>query len=274
MSYLLFSKNPLKPNWRISFKIAIFLLVAFLAVLNLTGANKKIKNLCYQISSPIQRFFWKGGDKLSDFFSTIFQIKMLKEENENLKLKIHQLMAENTELYKYEKENEILREALGFGLGREFEVIQTQIISKDVQGDSILIDKGKRDGIEENMPVITAQKVLVGKVSEVFEKHARVMLISNKKSSLNGTIQEKDIDGIIQGKGFQKISFEFIPRDKLLEKEDIVITSQLKGVFPNGLLIGKVLNVKKSDTEPFQSAELEPFFDIKATDTFFIITNF
>ncbi len=259
--------------WAKVVTIAIILVVS-LFVLNLTKVNQGAKNIFYSISSPIQKTFWKMGDNFSDFFAVFFEKKNFQTENEELKSKIHYLLNKNIQLKELEKENEILKKLLETGLEKEFKLEMTQIISKDIFGDSILIDRGQRDGVKENMPVISAQKVLWGRVYEVFEKYSKVVMISNPKSSLNAKIVEKDIDGVIRGKGAFKMSFDLIPKEKELILGDIVVTSQLGGIFPKDLLVGEITNIKKSDVEPFQQTEVRPFLNIKETDILFIVIDF
>ena len=158
---------------------------------------------------------------------------------------------------------------MGIGLQKEFKLALTQVIGKDMSQDFLLIDKGVKDGISENMPVITQQKVLVGRIGETYDKFSKVMLISNKDSSFDAKVN--DISGIIKGQGNFKILFDLIPREKDLFQGDIVVTSALGGFFPGGLLIGEIKEVQKSDVEPFQQAEIESFFDISQTETLFII---
>jgi len=102
--------------------LIVVLLLAFFVILNLTPANKGVKNFFYLISSPIQKTFWAAGDSFSDFLESVFQGEKIKEENENLQLKIQQLVAENTSLQELKKENEILRQALEIGLEKDFEL--------------------------------------------------------------------------------------------------------------------------------------------------------
>jgi len=249
-------------------------LIVFLFVLNLTALTKKVKNVFYFLSSPIQKTFWKIGDNVSDFFRIMTEMKNLKKENEELKLKIHELLAKNVQLKELKKENEVLKEALGIDLAKEFKLEMAQVVSKDISQDSILIDKGSNNGIKENMPVITAQKVLCGKINKVFERYSNVILVTNKKSSFNAKIQENNVNGVIKGKGAFKMSFELIPKEKEVFEGNIVITTQLGGIFPKDLLVGEITKVKKSDIEPFQQAEVKPFFNIKEIETLFIITDF
>jgi len=259
---------------KIIFKIVISVLVIFLFVfLNLGPISSKVKNFFYLISEPAQKWLWQKGNNLSNFFETISEIKSLKKESDNLKLKIKTLESENLVLIELKKENEILRKALEIGLKKDFKLVFAQVIGKDVSQDSILIDQGSKDGVRVGLPVITQQKTLVGKISQVYENFSKVQLLSNKESSFDAKISEKEIYGIVKGKGNFKFYFDLIPKDQELKEGDFLVTSALGGVFPPGLLIGEIKEVKKSDVELFQKAEIKPAFDITELKFLFVITE-
>lgn len=232
-----------------------------------------IKPLFYSISNPIQKFFWQMGDKTSDFLAAIVWVNKIKEENNNFYFKNQELLCRIAVLEELEKENEQLKKALDIELNKEFTIVLAQLIGKDVSQDFILLDKGAKNGIQENMPVITAQKVLVGKISEVYDNYSKAMLISNKECSFDAKIEEKEISGIIRGKGNLGIFFDLIPQEANITKDDIILSSNLAGVFPANILVGKVLNIKKNDTDAFQQAEIIPAFNIKDINYFFVVTN-
>ncbi|MFQ6049824.1 MAG: rod shape-determining protein MreC [Candidatus Paceibacterales bacterium] len=252
----------------------VFLMIAFFVLLNLTSFSKKVKNFFYLISEPIQKWLWKIGMGVSDFFEAISEMKNLKKENEELKSKIQELLAENTALKELKEENEILREALNLGLGEEFVLNLSQVIGKEISKDSLIINRGSVDGITIGLPVITQQKALVGKISEVYENFSKVQLLTLKDNSFDVKISEKEIYGLAKGKGNFKLSLELIPREKEIKIGDKIITVALGGNFPLGLLIGEAQKIKKSDIEPFQTAEIKPAFEIGDLDYLFIITNF
>jgi len=266
--------NLMKLSPKLKIIIAGVLIVLFFLALNLTPAKKEIKNFFYLISSPIQKVFWRAGERVSDFLETISEIKNLKKENEEIKLKNQELIAQIALLKELEKENEILREALAIGLEKEFKLLLAEVISKDISQDFILINKGSKEGIAEGLPVITQQKVLLGKIKEVYENFSKVMPISNNQSSFSAKIPEREIQGLVKGKGNFKVLLDLIPRDKEIFPGDIVVSSVLGGIYPPGLLVGQIKEVKKSDIEPFQKAEIKPAFDIKEIETLFIILEY
>ena len=266
--------NPMKLSPKMKIGIIIVLIIILLVVLNVTAINKEVKNFFYLISAPIQKSLWKVGDRVSDFFEAITEIKNLKKEAENLKLKNQELLAEIALLKELKRENEILREALEIGLEKEFRLALVKVLGKDISQDSLVIDKGSKDGIFKDLPVITQQKTLVGKISEVYENFSKVQLLTDKESSFDAKISETEIYGVIKGRGNFKVYLELILGEEEIKEGDLVVTTPLGGIFPGGILVGQVKEVKKSDVEPFQQAEIRPAFDIKKLEMLFIITEF
>jgi len=261
----------MKFSKRLKIILIIFFLILIFIFLNLPVISKKIKNFFYLISEPFQKFFWQIGDKTSDFFEIISEFKNLKKEKEELKLEIEKLLAENAKLKEIKKENEILREALKIGLEKEFKLVLAEIIGKDISQDFLIINKGSKDGILKELPVISQQKILIGKIEQVYENFSKVMLISHKKSTFSVIVQERNIESIVKGKGNFQFFLDFIPREAEIKEGDDIVTISLGGIFPAGFLVGEIKEIKKSDLEPFQQVEIKPFFDIKQLKKIFII---
>ena len=265
-----FSRKVIRSIYRVS----TLIIIGTLAILFLNFYQKEVKNFFYKTSEPIQKIFWRIGDRVSDFFETISEIKNLKKENEELKLKNQGLLAQIALLEELKKENERLREALNIGLEKEFTIILAQVIGKDISQDFILINKGSENRISENLPVISQQKILLGKISEVYRNYSKVMLISNKESSFDGKIIKKETLGQVLGKGDFKVLFDLISPEQEITEGDLVETSALGGTFPKGLLVGQITKVKRSDIQTFYQAEISPLFDLGKLEMVFIILNF
>lgn len=265
-----FSRRITKPIYRTFF----FIIIVGLIISFLNFYQKEVKNFFYKISEPIQRVLWDAGDKISDFFEAVAGIQNFKRENEELKLRIQELLAQLVSLKELEKENEQLREALNIGLGKEFNLALAQVIGKDISQDFILINKGAEDGISEGLPVISHQKVLVGKISEVYKNFSQITLISNKSISFDGKIVGKEILGQVLGRGDLKIGFDLVPVEKEIQKGDLVETSALGGIFPKGILVGEISELKTSDIQSFYEAKISPLFDLGELEMVFVILSF
>ncbi|MDO8436430.1 MAG: rod shape-determining protein MreC [bacterium] len=273
----------------------IFLgILAFFVILNITNFSKPIKNFFYLISSPVEQMLFRKGSGASNFFEGIFRSGKLMEENKNLRFENQELLSRISALNEAEKENETLRDVLNLGMKNDFELLFAQIVSKDIARDSLLIDKGLKDEIKKGFPVITGQKVLLGRIGEVYDNFSEVILVSNKESSFDAKISKldvkevedinifstlrstrvKEVYGVVKGGGGLKIYLDLIPREDKILKDDIITTAALGGIFPQGLLVGRVKDIKISDLDPFQKAEITPAFSLQDLDKIFIIKNF
>ena len=238
----------------------------FLFALNLVSSQ--VRGLAISLSSPLQASLWEAGDSISTFFGG----GNLRRQNEALVQENSALLAKVVALQDAERENRELREMLQLGLAEEFDMVDADIIGKSLTQDSIVIRGGQNKGIQKGMPVITAGKAAVGRVVESFPRHARVQLISDKESKLDAKIAETQVTGVVRGQGGQKLMFDLVPQEDEFRVGDIVLTSNLGDMFPENLLIGKVEEVLKSGENPFQKANLKPFFNLKSSESVFVIT--
>ena len=252
----------------------LIIVLGILIVLSLNFFQGEVKGFFYSTSSSIQKTLRQTGDNVSDFFEGIFSGKSLKKENEVLKLRIQELLAEKISLQEFKEENQTLRNILEIGLQKDFRLALAEVINKDIDQDSILINQGLKDGLSEGMPVITQERVLLGKITEVYKDFARLSLISNKGSSFDAEIPDRDASGVIKGKGGFQIDLDLVSQDKEVEKGDLVVSASLGGIYPKGLLIGLIKEVERSDIKPFYQIEVSPFFDLKEIDRVLVILDF
>ncbi|PIP23160.1 MAG: rod shape-determining protein MreC [Candidatus Nealsonbacteria bacterium CG_4_8_14_3_um_filter_39_7] len=269
MKVMIFSKIKKAKN-----AIIIFLMVAIFLTLNLTGGSRAVKDFFYGAFSPVQKYFWQAGNSFSDFSAGFFNARGLKEERDKLWLENQNLLSQIASLEGLKKENQLLKESLGLGMEKEFNLELAHIVGKDVSLNFLLIDKGYEDGIKDDLPVVTAQKTLVGKIKGVYRRFSRIQLCSNKDSSFDIEITGKEIYGIARGDGGSGIILDFIPFNAETAENDLVITSSASGFFPAGIFIGKIGKIEKSDVKPFQTAEVFPAFDIKNLAEIFVIKDF
>jgi rod shape-determining protein MreC len=245
-----------------------------------------IKNIFFSMVSPLLQLSWKAGDSTSSLLSPVLALKnsttdrnALQQQNESLLLQVASLQ-ESLKAYQE------LTQAAQSTQGENFKLVATGAIGQDSSSDFILIDKGAHDGIAENMPVISADRVLYGKVSKVYQDFSQVMLVSHKSSVVDVRIESQAIAmpgddlssppifGAIKGNGSSSVYLDLVPLDAQINQGDAIITSGQEGVFPKNLLIGKLSVIHKNDTKPFQTADIQSFLDPKKMDNLFVITNY
>ena len=259
-----------------TFKIIIVVILCFLIFLVLNKFfYQRLKNIVFLISAPIQEFLWQEQNIFSQTFKSLFEIKKLRGDYEELKKENLFLEGEVLRLKDLEKENKELREALELGLKEEYHLILADVISRKIEEDSILINRGGKDGVSENMTAITKEKILIGKVEKVFDDFSQVVLISKKDFTFSVAVETDTgaILGASKGQGNSKLKIELLPKEVQIKKGDMVSTSILGGTFPKNLLVGKIASCEKKDVEPFQEGEITPFFKELHLETLFLIKS-
>ncbi len=138
-------------------------------------------------------------------------------------------------------------------------IISAQIIGKDATSwfRSILLDKGTKDGVKVNQPVVTHQG-LVGKIVRITPSTALVELITDKNSRVAALIQKNRAEAILYGQSSPVCVLEYLNRDVDIQAGDYVISSGMGGIFPKGLILGIISKVGKKSYGLFQYAEVTP----------------
>lgn len=128
-------------------------------------------------------------------------------------------------------------------------LIQARVIDNSVRkrDNMLVIDVGSEDGIEPEMGVLSGTGV-VGIVSAVTPHHALVMSILNSHSSISCRLRGTEYFGYLKWKGGKPLRafMDDVPRHAHIKKGDIVETSGFSNVFPAGIFLGKVAEIKNS----------------------------
>ena len=201
----------------------------------------------------------------------------LKEENEKLKNQIAELMEENRRLAMYEEENAQLSSLLKIAQRYpDYESVGAKIIAKDpgVWYDGFTIDKGTSSDISANM-VLIAPEGLVGKVLESGATFSKAQSILDSRSSVPAmSVRTGDL-GVVKGDyslsndGLCKM--EYIDGNAEIMVGDEIVTSHLSDIYPEGLAIGKVLEIETDTNGLTKYAVIEPYVDLKHLDTILVI---
>lgn len=230
------------------------------------------KNVIYFISSPFLKFFQQTSNKIYGTFNFLLTIKDLSRENYSLREENKNLLQENAILKEADRENELLRERLALGEPIARQLVLADVVGLNPQlGQYFLINKGSADGLAPDLAVVSANNFLIGKVAEVGSRSAKVILILDSNYSVNAITQQTQINGIIRGSHGLVLNMEMIPGDQKVDSGEMVLTSGLNGSIPKDLIIGRVVEVTKKESEIFQKATLRPAADFKKIESVFII---
>jgi len=261
-----------KKKSKIKLALVIFLVV-LIGVTAKSSLRADFKDPLCNLFEPVQQKFKSVDSFLISLKEVVVNLNQWQRRITQLEKEKMRLMAKNVKLQQVEKENETLRKALEMELEQSFGLIFTKVIGKRIEQGHFILNKGSGDGVKKGMPVINSNKNVVGKIIQVGRSNSRVRLISHPDSVFSAQIQEQDVKAEIKGEGGYRVKLDFIPADKKVEKDQIVITSSLGKDYPEGLLVGKIKNVEQKDVKPFQVANVKPYFE-KNNDHLFIINNY
>jgi rod shape-determining protein MreC len=167
--------------------------------------------------------------------------------------------ADDTALRILEEENESLRKQLGFLERQDVRAIGADVIGRDVEpiGNTLLINRGTKDGIARGQPVIVENGILIGKIARAEEDTAIIRLLSDGQSKIAATVLNRDRSiGIVEGGYGLSVRMYLIPQHEAVLPGDVVITSGLEAGMPHGLVIGTIEAVEREAYQPFQRAVL------------------
>ena len=151
----------------------------------------------------------------------------------------------------------------------DFNTIHATIISRNVEYwfNTITINKGSVDGIMVDMAVVDNEG-LIGRISNVTKNASTVKLITTNdiKNKISAVIRNKDekIYGIISGyEADNNLLYLTINDNANILKNSKVETTGMGGVFPRGILIGKVFDVIKKDDGITNIVRIKPSSNIE-----------
>jgi len=262
----------------------VLLVLAVLCVggiaLRETGHLQPVEGLAVDLMVPLQQGLSRFGNRVAGTIETVRQLDTLQRENRELRELVDQLMIENVRLSEAAAENEILRQQLNFKRKNpSLDIRSADVIGRVIGRDPsnilrvLIIDVGARDGVAPGMPVVTARG-LVGHITEVSDRSARVLLITDASSSVNALVQRSRATGVVRGQIGGNLVMRYIAQGEDVQVGDIVLTSGLGGNYPKRLVIGQITAVRQRDIDLFQEAEVRPTVNFGGLEVVMVITDF
>ena len=240
-------------------------------------STRKLQAGFYQLISP---FLTTGSGLEKQITSVRTGLKTLEElerDNANLRVENRALNATNQALRDVEREVNRLRLALAYRERSVFKLVPAEVVTRDASTwwRTITINRGKRDGIEGDMPVVT-DVGLVGKTTTVSDSISIVLLISDENCRVSVNVEGTREQGIVSGERVVGaltpfLDLNFLSKQANLQPGQKVYTSGVGGVFPSGLQVGAVKEYKVRELDG--QARLTPAVDLAKLEDVFVVTG-
>ena len=201
------------------------------------------------------------------------EAEALKKENAELR----QSLVDYLEL---KEENEKLREYFKISRkNRDYKLVPAEVITRDPDDDfgAFTIGAGTSVGVKAGDAVIT-ENGLIGQVARAEPATAYVTTILSPCLSVGAVDKRSGDSGVVRGSaelsGKNQAALKLIDENNTIKKNDLITTLGTGGVYPENLIIGKVVSIERDSYDSSPYAVVEPYDDIISVESVAVITEF
>lgn len=252
------------PIWLVTLLVANLVIMAVNAR-DADGRQKVLRVWTQTFASPFQSASSKASGATSGFFQDIWNFRSTAQENQQLKERLAQVETELHTARQAEVENERLRSLLNLREQSQIQTVPARVIARDpsVWFNTITINRGSSSGITVNMPVVTSGGI-VGRIITVSPWASQVMLITDEKAGAGavvGQLGQSGALGSVRGRadlGVALIEMRYVSGLEKVELNDYVMTTGQDGIYPPGLNVGRVVDVKNGTATQAHQILIQP----------------
>ena len=239
------------------------------------GGVRLIRYWAISLVSPPERLVHWLGTSILGVWDNYLDLIHVRQQNKDLEAELRRLRIEQGGIAEDARQGQRLQQLLAFKEKYVYQTMPAQIIgtSGTEQSRILSIDKGAKDGIVVDMPVITPEGI-VGRIREVFPHTSQVLEITDPTSGAGVILSTTRIRGILRGNALgQPQVVRVMPDDRIKEGEPVV-TSGGDQIFPRGLAVGVVDRVVVDpEHDPLVDVLIRPAANLSQLEEVLIITN-
>ncbi|SDH36256.1 rod shape-determining protein MreC [Vibrio xiamenensis] len=253
------------PSLQIRLLFAVILSASLMLADSRLGAFTQVRYILNSMVAPIQYVADLPRGMFDDFYEQFNTRQRLMDENSSYKREVLRLKSDISLLAQYKEENQRLRKLLGSSFVRDERKVVTEVMAVDTSPyrHQVVIDKGRTDGVYVGQPVAN-DKGIVGQVTFVSAHNSRVLLLTDANSAIPVQLLRNDIRVIASGNGqIDRIQLEHIPISTDVQEGDLLVTSGLGGIYPEGYPVAKVSLVERDSRREFALIEADPVVDFE-----------
>lgn len=252
--YLNFVHNRSNSSFKHSFDLIfqkietmLFILLS-LVFLFLSRSNnnfaRNIEAIFVEVSLPIIHFSALPFNSIINLVTDFKELANAKKENEILKEDLRQMHAFYIKSLNIHQENQELQRVLNFVTTKSSDYKIAKIIGRanQVFNQNLFIDIGQNNEVKLGN-IVTGNKSIIGRISEVYSTKSRLMLLNDSNSRIPIIISRTRSRGILVGDGSNIMKIIYLPKNDVTQEGDLVFTSGDGDTLPPGLLVGMVTEV-------------------------------
>jgi len=244
------------------------------------GLSPMLEQIAGIATTPARQLTAHISSSVSNFLDKFLRANEIYNENQVLKAKVQELNTKLVDYEKYKQENEQYKDFLGIKEENpDFDFEPASVIGRDPndQFGSFTIDKGSLHGVSLHDPVINKDG-LIGYVSNVGLTFSKVKTLLDVTMKIGAFDSRTKDTSIVQGdielslKNYCKMSY--LERETGILVGDLIVTSGIGGIYPKGLIIGEISEIKTESHGTTLFAVIKPAADVRNAKDVVIITSF
>lgn len=205
---------------------------------------ERIRSAVGDVVTPVLDVLSRPVQTVNDLMADAQDLVTMRAELRRLREENARLLSWQNVAQRLEAENKALRSFLNYQTGP-----QATFITARVVGDagsafvrSMLLNAGARDGVRNGQAVMTADG-LAGRITEVGDSSARVLLITDINSRIPVLVERTRDHAMLSGDNSRQPQLNFLPPGAQVQVGDRIVTSGHGGTYPAGLPVGVVASV-------------------------------
>ncbi len=250
--------------WKYRRPITLLFFLGLLCLVMLDSIHRKWvaragSEVMLGLSFPVQKLsesaYDGGKTSISDLFHT-------RAENVALRKRVGELEQEMLALKEQISEKRRLDELTGFVNDIESPKLIARVIGSNPTTwfRTVMIDKGRTSGVLKYFPALSSSG-LAGFVIEVSRSSSKVLLLTDANSKVSVIVQRSRARGVVQGNNSGGCVLKYVEPTADIQKGDILITSGSSRIYPAGLPVGTIDELKNKPGSLFQWAQVVPATD-------------
>lgn len=264
---------------KLRYRTPLLIVLALLLVISILSLSLKrspvlttVEGLMVTVTAPGLQVLEYVSRSAKRLWRGYFDLVGARQENTRLRQDLEEYRQKEVRYQEAQQSLTRLEALLDLKRQVALPVIGARVIAYDpsLWSRCALIDQGKAQGVKTGMPVLAPQGIM-GRVVETYPQYAKVMLIVDHKSGADSVVQRTRVRGILQGKGGNRCSLDFVPKSADVQVGDLVLASGLAGLYPKGLVFGKVTGANKKNPGVFQEIEVTPEVDLSALEEVLVV---
>ena len=268
-----------KNKWMLLILCVILLSISGIVFTARQTSDNALVRSVRTIYAPIQKGAYLIQNQMHSITDYFKNKKNLNETIVSLSAELQQAKIENQSLQEYREEAIRLQQLLDFNNSNleTYSMVSARVIARSANNwtKTMIISKGSKDGLVENMTVISPDG-LIGRLSLVFSSTAEVSLITDREAAVGAIFADnRETNGIVEGMGeADQLRMVNIPYYAKINENEVILTSGLSSIYPKGIVIGTVKSIEREPNGILLKTMVVPAVDFNHIEEVFVISGY